>query len=228
MQQGRSDQTAGRLKHEPLSRLAIAGQLSQRAVARLTLTALSRPASGAPAGQHLEVGVDHQARELLEGGVVPAELLARLRGVADELLDLGRAQELGVEADVGPRGRGPRGRRRWRRARGPSGSCRSRSRSPRARPAGASATSRMPEPPPPPKRPPMPKFRVALGPRLAQETARRPNQWGVDGLVAEMRPLGSAVVAVQRWAQSWSRPAARQVLLDVTRFRSRLHRTIKL
>jgi len=34
---------------------------------------------------------------------LPAELLARLRGVADELLDLGRAQEPRVETDVGLR-----------------------------------------------------------------------------------------------------------------------------
>jgi len=86
----------------------------------------------------------------------------------------------------------------------------------------------MPEPPPPPKRPPMPKFRVPSDPGSLKKQQDAQIKWVVDGLVAEMRPLGSAVVAVQRRAQSWSRPAARQVLLDVTRFRSRLHRTIKL
>src|SRR5215203_1335812 len=56
---------------------------------------------GHPCGEHLEVGVDHQAHHVLEGGARdPAELVARLRRVADEMLDLGGPQEAGVEADV--------------------------------------------------------------------------------------------------------------------------------
>src|SRR3954464_9883489 len=56
---------------------------------------------GHASGQQLQVGVDHQLDHVLERGArVPAELVARLAGVADQVLDLGRAQEALVDADV--------------------------------------------------------------------------------------------------------------------------------
>src|SRR5918999_211987 len=63
-----------------------------------------------PAREQLEVGVDHQPDHLLEARPrLPAELLARLRIVAYQVLHLGRTQEsridphvpLGVEPDGG-------------------------------------------------------------------------------------------------------------------------------
>src|SRR3954468_4475555 len=56
---------------------------------------------GHAAGEQFEVGVDHQPHHVVEarrGG--PAEPLARLARVADQVLDLGGAQVLGVDADV--------------------------------------------------------------------------------------------------------------------------------
>ena len=47
-------------------------------------------------------------------------------------------------------------------------------------------------------------------------------KWFVDHFVQEIRPLTQAVNAVYRRSRDWSAPAARQIHLDVTRFRSRL------
>jgi hypothetical protein len=47
-------------------------------------------------------------------------------------------------------------------------------------------------------------------------------RWFVDQLVKELRPLAKAVEAVYHRSESWSTPAARQIHLDVARFRSRL------
>src|SRR3954470_7095142 len=56
---------------------------------------------GHAAGQQLEVGLDHPLDHLLERRARgPAELLARLGRVADQVLDLGRAQEALVDAHV--------------------------------------------------------------------------------------------------------------------------------
>src|SRR3954464_14656586 len=56
---------------------------------------------GHAAGQQLQVGVDHQLDHLLERGARhPAELVARLRRVADQVLHLGRAHESLVDPDV--------------------------------------------------------------------------------------------------------------------------------
>src|SRR4051794_16494649 len=49
-----------------------------------------------------EVGVDHVVDERLERGAVhPAELLPRLGRIADEELDLGRAEIAGIDHDAG-------------------------------------------------------------------------------------------------------------------------------
>src|SRR3712207_4153720 len=56
---------------------------------------------GHAAREQLEVGVDHQPNHLLEAGArLPAELLARLRVVADEVLDLGRTEKPRVGSDM--------------------------------------------------------------------------------------------------------------------------------
>ena len=87
----------------------------------------SRP-SASPCSSKLVVGA-------------PAELLARLARVADQVLDLGGAQVIGVDADVVLGVEARRARTPRPPARAPSAPRRSRSRSRRARPAGASATS---------------------------------------------------------------------------------------
>src|ERR687895_763320 len=90
-------------------------RLSSRATARPTMppptTARSHSAgaTGTSAGlllrhsatEQLEVCVDHQADHLLEARArLPAELLARLAGVPDQMLHLGRTQEARVDPDV--------------------------------------------------------------------------------------------------------------------------------
>src|ERR1044072_3741059 len=51
--------------------------------------------------EQLDVRVSHHARHLLEARARhPAELLARLGRVADQVLDLGRAQEARIDPDV--------------------------------------------------------------------------------------------------------------------------------
>ncbi len=50
--------------------------------------------------QGLEIGPDHLARQFASGrAVAPAELVARLGGVADEQIDLGRAEIAAVDLD---------------------------------------------------------------------------------------------------------------------------------
>lgn len=85
----------------------------------------------------------------------------------------------------------------------------------------------VPEPPPVERRPPMPTLGLPLAPEAFKRQQEAQMKWFVDGFVAEAAPLGTALDAVGRRAQPWSGPAARQVFLDVTRFRSRLHRAIK-
>src|SRR5215218_4078119 len=53
-------------------------------------------------GEELEIRVDHQPDHLLEAGTrLPAELLAGLGGIADEMLNLGGAEETRVGPNVG-------------------------------------------------------------------------------------------------------------------------------
>src|SRR5215213_4798176 len=56
---------------------------------------------GHAAGQQLQIGVDHPLDHLLERRARrPAELLARLAGIADQVLDIRRMEEALVDADV--------------------------------------------------------------------------------------------------------------------------------
>src|SRR4051794_10723618 len=49
----------------------------------------------------LDVGVDHQPDEVRERGLGrPPEHVARLGGIADQQVDLGRPEELGIDLDV--------------------------------------------------------------------------------------------------------------------------------
>ena len=92
--------------------------------------------------EQLEVRVDHAADQLLEARPRhPAELLAGLDVVADQMLDLGGPHVALVDADVVGRVDARLRRRRPPRARARCAPRRWRSRSRRARPAGASATS---------------------------------------------------------------------------------------
>src|ERR687895_2053555 len=87
-------------------------RVSSRATARPTIppptTARSHSAGGAAgisaglllrysAPEEVEIGIDHQTNHLLKACArLPAELLARLARVADEMFHLGRAQEARV------------------------------------------------------------------------------------------------------------------------------------
>jgi hypothetical protein len=62
-------------------------------------------------------------------------------------------------------------------------------------------------------------------PSKLKETFDAQMKWFVDHLIREFRPLTEAVNAVYRRSKSWEAPVARQVHLDVARFRSRLIRT---
>src|SRR5918992_4369898 len=91
-------------------------RVSSRATAKPTIppptTARSHWAGGAAgisaglllwysAPEELEVCIDHQTDHLLEAGArLPTELLPRLGGVADQMLDLGRTQEAGIDPHV--------------------------------------------------------------------------------------------------------------------------------
>src|SRR5918992_611685 len=91
-------------------------RVSSRATARPTIppptTARSHSAGGAvaisaglllrdSAPEEVEIGIDHQTNHLLEACPrLPPELLARLAGVADQMLHLGRPQEARVEPNV--------------------------------------------------------------------------------------------------------------------------------
>lgn len=53
-------------------------------------------------------------------------------------------------------------------------------------------------------------------------------RWVVDGLVEHVRPLTGAVADVAALSEDWDGPAARQLHLDVARFRSRLMNSMRL
>jgi hypothetical protein len=61
-------------------------------------------------------------------------------------------------------------------------------------------------------------------PLRLKETFNALIKWLADQMIRQLRPLTVAVNAVYRRSESWETPAARQVHLDVTRFRSRLVR----
>src|SRR5919106_2167305 len=90
-------------------------RVSSRATAKPTIpppmTARSHSAGGAPisaglllrysAPEEREVCIDHQTDHLFKACArLPTELLPRLGGVADQMLDLGRTQEAGIDPDV--------------------------------------------------------------------------------------------------------------------------------
>lgn len=74
----------------------------------------------------------------------------------------------------------------------------------------------------PPDLPPHPPTRLSPDPQVLNAQASAQMKWGVDILIAYMRPLAHAVEALASASENWATPAARQVHLDVERFRSRL------
>ena len=65
-----------------------------------TATASSERRLGA-GRERLQVGADHHLHDLLEGGPrLPAQLPLRLRRVRDQLLDIRRARQVGIDPDV--------------------------------------------------------------------------------------------------------------------------------
>jgi hypothetical protein len=83
-------------------------------------------------------------------------------------------------------------------------------------------------PPPPPVAPPiepLPQPNPFDPPAKLKETFDAQMKWFADHVIREFRPLTEAVNAVYRRSESWEEPVARQVHLDVARFRSRLVRT---
>jgi hypothetical protein len=83
-------------------------------------------------------------------------------------------------------------------------------------------------PPPPPVAPPiepLPQPNPFDPPVKLRETFDAQMKWFADHVIREFRPLTEAVNAVHRRSESGEEPVARQVHLDVARFRSRLVRT---
>lgn len=74
----------------------------------------------------------------------------------------------------------------------------------------------------PPPIGPAPMLNPFSPPEKLKATQDAQIKWFVDHFVREIRPLAQAVNAVYHRSENWSTPAARQIHLDVTRFRSRL------
>jgi len=72
---------------------------------------------------------------------------------------------------------------------------------------------------------PAPRPNLFDAPTRLKETQEAQIKWVVDNFVRDLRPLGDAVNSVCRRSESWQTPAARQIHLDATRFRSRLLRS---
>jgi len=81
---------------------------------------------------------------------------------------------------------------------------------------------------PPAAIPAAPKLNPFVGPAAIAEQVEKQMKWVVDGLVARARPLTRAVADVEALSRQWSTPAARQLHLDVVRFRSRLVNAMRL
>jgi hypothetical protein len=81
-------------------------------------------------------------------------------------------------------------------------------------------------PPSPPPEPitPAPRLNPFDPPAKMAEAQREQIKWTVDLIVREVPPLAEAIDAVCARSKSWQTPAARQIHLDATRFRSRLLR----
>ena len=71
---------------------------------------------------------------------------------------------------------------------------------------------------------PAPRLTPFDPPARQAEARKAQIEWFVDHLVREVRPLTEAVDAVCSRSKSWETPVARQIHLDVMRFRSRLLR----
>jgi hypothetical protein len=71
---------------------------------------------------------------------------------------------------------------------------------------------------------PAPRLKPFEPPAKRAQTQEAQIKWFVDLLVREFPPLAEAVDAVCARSESWETPAARQIHLDATRFRSRLFR----
>lgn len=69
---------------------------------------------------------------------------------------------------------------------------------------------------------PAPPLNPFAPPTKLKETQDAQMNWFADQIVKELRPLARAVEAAYHRSESWSTPAARQIHLDVARFRSRL------
>jgi hypothetical protein len=69
---------------------------------------------------------------------------------------------------------------------------------------------------------PAPRLRPFDPPAKQAEAQKAQIKWFVDLIVREFPPLAEAVDAVCSRSASWETPAARQIHLDATRFRSRL------
>jgi len=76
----------------------------------------------------------------------------------------------------------------------------------------------------PPEAPlaPAPRLNPLHGPDALKAQQEAQMKWVVDELIRYMRPLAKAAAAVELRSQDWSTPAARQLSLDVSRYRSRL------
>ncbi len=82
----------------------------------------------------------------------------------------------------------------------------------------------LPASPPPEPITPAPRLNPFGPPAKMAETQRAQIKWTADLIVREVPPLAEAVEAVCVRSESWQTPAARQIHLDATRFRSRLLR----
>ncbi|MBA3329124.1 MAG: hypothetical protein H0T43_12565 [Solirubrobacterales bacterium] len=86
-----------------------------------------------------------------------------------------------------------------------------------------------PQPESAPAIPPAPELLRLFGDHAAAtDQIDKQIKWWVDGLVAFARPLTQAVADVEDRSREWSTPAARQLHLDVVRFRSRLMNAMRL
>jgi hypothetical protein len=71
---------------------------------------------------------------------------------------------------------------------------------------------------------PAPRINPFAPPARKAETQKAQVRWIVELIVRELPPLAEAIDAVCVRSESWQTPAARQIHLDATRFRSRLLR----
>lgn len=92
----------------------------------------------------------------------------------------------------------------------------------------ASYEMSLPAPAPETATGPLPRLDQQLGPAALEAQQGAQIKWVVDELVRRLRPLTRTVADVQKRSRDWSTPAARQLNLDVSRFRSRLVNTMRL